>query len=131
VLSDLPGTYTNCVDYQGGGYGPYTVNITGTSTGPTSAALVIKNLAAGAFGPFGPSDNALNPGIKVNIDWSNPANFTAVVTTQPFYVDPTYGQAKMVTDVGTFSSCANTFTLNYSVAVAAGSFGAFTTTIAR
>jgi hypothetical protein len=134
VLNDLLGTYTNVVDYddQGNPYGPYSVTVTGTSTGPTSAKLVIPNLAAAAFGPFDPTtDASASPGITVNLDWSNPANFVTIVPTQSFYKDATYGPAQMVSGTGTFSSCDGTLTLSYTVTVAAGSFGTFTTTLQR
>jgi hypothetical protein len=132
VLSNLAGSYTQSFDVQGSSYGPYTSVVSATSTGATSATLVIKNFSAAAFGPFVSTDAAANPGITVNIDWSNPANFTTTIPAQSFYKDPSYGAAT-ITGVGTgsFSSCDNTFTFNYKVTVAAGSFGNFTTTLKR
>ena len=133
VLNDLLGAYAHCVDEDDGGnqYGYYSVNVTGTSTGPTSATLTITNLAKAAFGPFKLTDAVTNPGITVNLDWSNPGNFTAIVPTQDFYVDPTYGLAKMNTAVGGFSSCEGTLTLQYNVTVDLGSFGDFISYIQR
>lgn len=133
-LNTLVGNYTNTVDRQSPDvWGPYTSSITAVSTGPTSAQLLIKNFGAGAFGPFIASDAAANPGIKVNIDFSDPANFKTTMVTQKFYDDPTYGPAtiKASASSGSFSSCENTFTINFTVTVAAGSFGDFTTKIAR
>jgi len=120
--------YTHSNDVQGtSAYGPYTATVvSATATGATTATLVIKNLGAGGFGPFAPTDNAFNPGLTVNIDWTNPANFTTSIPTQSFYKDPTYGPATIkASGLGTFSSCDNTITISYTVTVAAGSFGNF------
>lgn len=133
VLSELEGEYTQSFDAQSPDeYGPYTSSVTAVSTGPTSATLTIRNFAKAAFGPFAASDPAGDPGIKVNIDWTNPANFTTSVPTQTFYKDPSYGTATIKpTGTGTFSSCDGTLTLSYNVTVSAGSFGNFTTTLKR
>jgi len=133
LLAAFSGSYTQCADIQGASYGPYSTNIvSATSTGSTSATLVIKNLAAGAFGPFGATDSSFTRGITVNIDWSNPAKFTTTIPSQPLYKDPTYGNATIKgVGTGTFSSCDNTFTFSYAVTVAAGSFGNFTATMAK
>jgi hypothetical protein len=88
-------------------------------------------MGAATFGPFGPTDAAASPGITVNLDWSNPANFITVVPSQAFYTDANYGPAQIVSGTGTFSSCDGTITLSYTVTVAAGSFGVFTTTLQR
>jgi len=121
--------YAHSNDIQGASvYGPYTATVvSATATGATSATLVIKNLGAGGFGPFAPTDAAANPGLTVNIDWSNPANFTTSIPTQSFYKDPTYGPATIKANgLGTFSSCDNTITIQYTVTVSAGSFGNLT-----
>jgi hypothetical protein len=133
VLSDLLGAYTNCFDIQTGSAagGPYPVTITGVSTGPTSAQLVIQDFGLAYFGPFAPTDNSANPGITVNIDWSDASNFTATVVSQPFFVHPVYGLAIATPNEGTFSSCAESFTLTYDVSVSLGTFGTFTTYLFR
>ncbi|MFL9482225.1 hypothetical protein ACI6Q2_05555 [Chitinophagaceae bacterium LWZ2-11] len=133
LLTNLNGVYKTSNDIQAGtAYGPYSTTVTSTSTGPTSATLTFVNFGAGGFGPFAPTDQSLSTGIKVNIDWSNPASFTTNVPTQLFYVDSQYGQATIKANGnGTFSSCDNTFTINYTVTVSAGSFGNFTATIKR
>jgi hypothetical protein len=126
VPSALTGVYKKAFDIQTGQptYGPYTVNIptaVATSTGATTGYVMISN-----FWDVGGAD------IRVNLDWTNPASFITNVPAQFLYTDPTYGAAT-ITGVGngSFSSCDNTFSISYSVTVSAGSFGNFTTTIAR
>lgn len=133
VLSDLSGVFTKSFDFQAPDLeGPYTTNITATSTGPTTAMLMIKNFSDGMFGHFASTDAAYSPGIEVDIDFSNPSNFTTTVPTQSFYKDATYGAATIKANgKGSFSACDQSFTINYTVTVAAGSFGNFTTTIKR
>ncbi|HEY4150153.1 MAG TPA: hypothetical protein VGM41_14540 [Chitinophagaceae bacterium] len=129
VLSSFTGAYNNSYDDDGfGPYGPYTPTITGvTSTGPTSGTITVANFAYGELG-----DPTLP--IKINLDWSNPANFTATIPTQT--ISNSYGPYGAVTITGilgtnTFSSCDNTFNLSYTMYVAAGSFGDITTVMAR
>ena len=133
-LDDLLGDYNHCYDNQSpDSYGPYTATVvSATATGPTSATLVIKNFGAAAFGAFGPNDASANPGIIVNIDWANPANFFTTLPSQPLSVDPTYGTIT-VGQVGkaSFSSCDNTISASYSATVSAGSFGNFATVLKR
>jgi hypothetical protein len=133
VLSDLSGVFNRSFDFQSpDNLGPYPTKITATSTGPTSAKLMIQNFGNAMFANFVPSDPAYSPGIEVDIDFSNPSNFTTTVPTQAFYTDPTYGAATIKANgKGTFSSCDQSFTINYTVTVAAGSFGNFITTIKR
>lgn len=134
LLTAFNGSYSQCNDiYQGTAFGPYAANIvSATSTGPTSAKLVIKNFGAAGFGPFGATDSSFTRGITVNIDWSNPAKFTTTIPSQQLYKDPTYGDATIkAVGTGSFSSCDNTFTFNYTVTVALGSFGNFTTTMSK
>jgi hypothetical protein len=124
LLPSFTGSYTKCFDIQppSPDYGPYKTTISSAvSVTPTTGYIVVTN-----FWDVGGSP------ITIDLDWSNPANFTTAVRTQPLYVDPTYGQATIrPVGTGTFSSCDNTFTIKYQVTVAAGSFGSFTTTIAR
>jgi hypothetical protein len=133
LLSAFNGAYSQCTDVQGSFSGSYATNIvSATSTGATSATIVIKNFAAAAFGPFGATDSSFNRGISVNIDWSNPAKFTTSIPSQPLYKDPTYGNATIKgVGTGSFSSCDNTFSFSYTVTVAAGTFGNFTATMAK
>jgi hypothetical protein len=124
VPASLTGNYTRCFDIQppSPNYGPYKTAISSAVlVTPTTGYIVVTN-----FWDVGGSP------ITIDLDWSNPANFTTSVRTQPLYVDPTYGQATIrPVGTGSFSSCDNTFTIKYQVTVAAGSFGSFTTTIAR
>jgi len=121
TLATLAGTYNNSFDLQTGSpdYGPYTTIFnTPVSTGATTGTMKIVN-----FWDVGTS-------ITVNLDWTNPANFTTTIPQQFLYTDPTYGAAT-IKPVGTgkFSSCDKSFSFSYTVTVAAGSFGNFTTTI--
>lgn len=126
VPANFTGLYKKCFDTQAGqpNYGPYTVNMPSagvTATGATTGYVMISN-----FWDVGGAD------IRLNLNWTNPANFTTTVPAQFLYTDPTYGAATVTgVGTGTFSSCDNTFTVSYTVTVAAGSFGNFITTIAR
>ncbi len=124
VLSSFTGNYTKCFDIQTGSptYGPYAINITSAvALTATTGYVMMPNIW-----------DAGGPAVRVNLDWTNPANFTTSIPAQFLYNDPTYGAAT-ITGVGTgsFSSCDNTFSLSYRVTVSAGSFGNFITTIAR
>jgi hypothetical protein len=71
--------------------------------------------------------------IRVNLDWTDPANFkTDIPTGQNLYVHATFGQAKVRPNGnGSFSSCNNTVELKYQVYVTAGNFAATRTTLRR
>lgn len=133
-LNALLGDYDNSFDNQApDAYGPYTATVvSATSTGPTSAKLVIKYFGDYGFGPWSPSDPAYSPGITVNIDWTDPANFFTTIPTQPMGMYPRYGMVT-ITGVakGTFSSCDNTISISYKATVSAGSFGNFITVLQR
>ena len=133
-LDALLGDYDNSYDNQDpDAYGPYTATIvSATSTGATSAQLVIQYFGDYGFGPFGPGDPSYDTGITVNIDWSDPANFFTTIPTQPLGVYAPYGMIT-ITGVGkgTFSSCDNTITISYKATVSAGSFGNFVTVLSR
>lgn len=130
--AEFDGVYNNCVDSQGTYFSSsYPVSITSTPTGPTSATLLITNLGGPDFLPA-PGDPAFNPGVSVNIDWSNPSNLTVSLASQPY--ESVAFSATIVGDPGgRFSSCHQTFVINYDVLVPAFSFdsGEFTTSIAR
>ena len=121
-LDQFVGDYSNA--YDDGSYGPYPIQIlSATKTSPTSGYLMLANLwDAGGSTP-----------VRVDLDWSDPANFkTSVPNGQPLYIDSRYGQAWVrPVGTGTFSSCDQTFTLRYQVYVGAGSFAATVTTMAR
>ena len=121
-ISSFVGVYDNCFD--DGSYGPYTIEVlSATTTSGTTGYLMIDNLwDAGGSTP-----------IRVNIDWTDPANFkTTIPTGQPLYIDGTYGQAFVrPVSTGLFSSCDNTFKLSYQVYVNAGNFAASVTTMER
>ena len=121
-INSFVGTYANCID--NGTYGPYEIEVlSATATGNTSGYLMVDNLwDAGGATP-----------IRVNLDWSDPSNFTASIPAgQKLFIDPDYGQASVNPNgAGTFSSCDNIFTLKYEVYVSAGSFGFTTTRMAK
>ncbi len=124
-LDDFIGEYTKSFDIQTGQptYGPYALEITSavTNSNGTSGYLMINNVW-----------DVGGPDIRVNLDWSNPANFNTTIPAQFLYKDGTYGDATITgVATGSFSSCEGKLSLSYRVTVAAGSFGNFTTTIAR
>lgn len=123
-LNSFTGLYTQCAD--AGFAGVYTINVSSAvSTGPTTGYIMVENLW-----DLGPGSSP----IRVNLDWTNPANFiSSIPTGQPLNPNTgTYGQSYVrPTGNGSFSSCDNTFTLRYQVYVSAGSFAATTTTMAR
>lgn len=100
-LDNLAGDYTGTID--NGNYGPYTVNVTaGTATG-TKGFVNIANIW----------DPGVATSTKVNLDWTNPASFTATIPDQVYY-----GPADLWivgTTAGSFSSCDQTFTLKYKL----------------
>ncbi|MDR3717083.1 MAG: hypothetical protein P4L51_30090 [Puia sp.] len=123
VTDDLKGDYNNCYDLQAGSppSGPYTITLSDiVSTGPTTATATMVNLWD------------VGTTLTLNLDWTNPANFKTIIPQQILYVDPTYGAVTASpSGTGTFSSCSQTFTISYSITVAAGSFGDFVTTLSR
>lgn len=126
--SELVGDYNSTRDYYNvttASASTYNATISNwTSTGATTATVLIKNLGATAdvgFGPFLPTDGAAT-GLTAVLDWTNPANFTITVASQPYVASLyTYG-ASTISGSGTFSSCDQTFSINYVVRVSAGSF---------
>jgi hypothetical protein len=130
--AEFDGIYNNCVDSQSGySSSVYPVSIISTPTGPTSATLLIQNLGAADFFPQ-PGDPAFSPGVTVNLDWSDPSHLTASLPSQPY--ESVAFSATIVGDPGGwFSSCHQTFLLNYDVLIPAFGFdsGVFTTSIAR
>ena len=132
-LDALLGDYTNTYDEDPDANGPYTVTVvSATATGPTSAALVIKNLGDFYFGPFGPGDLTYDTGVTVNIDWTDPANFFTTFPTQSLGTISPYGvSTSRAASTGTFSSCDNTISISYTTSVAIGSFGTVVTVLSR
>ncbi len=128
--AEFDGVYNNVSD---DGYpSPYPVTISSTPVGPTSAILHIQNLGAGFYFP-GPSDPATSPGIAVKIDWSNPPNLTTKIDSQAYSTIPGFGPISILTEgtPGSFSSCHQTFTINYDILGGGADFGLTVSTIAR
>lgn len=135
TAAEFDGLYNNATDLEVGPGSlpgaPYTVNIISTPTGPTSARLLIQNLAGVTF-QASPTDTTVNPGITVLLDWTDPNNLTATIPLQSF--ESTYFSASISGGPGgTFSSCHQTLTLYYDILIPAFGFdsGLFETTIAR
>jgi len=130
VAANLTGAYANTRDYYPAvGSNPsaskYTATISSwTPLTSTTATIVIQNLGLTTdigFGPFGATDPA-KTGITATADWTDPANFKITIASQPYMASLyTYGAAT-ISGSGTFSACDQTFTIGYTVKVAAGSF---------
>ncbi|MGC8749902.1 hypothetical protein [Hydrotalea sp.] len=130
VPNSFLGNYNNSQDIDNtGSYGPYTAQILSiTPTSATTATMVIANFSYEEIAPY-PINN-----ITVNLDWTDPANFKTTVPTQVISNSNFYGYGALSVapnGTGTFSSCDNTFTFQYKLTVSAGSFGNFTTVLAR
>ncbi len=133
-IYDLIGDYTTCTDKNNQTSPAYTISIDSIlPTGATSATLYLHNVAAGSFGPYTLSDPALSPGIAVNFDWTDSSNLSTTIPSQKLCDSIfSYGQGTIAgTNTGTYSSCDNSITLNYTVTVASGTFGDFVTTLRR
>lgn len=136
-LNDLLGDYANTNETFGTSpYGPYTTSISSaTSTGPTSASIVVENIWDNGWGP-----------ITFTLDWADPANRTAIVVDQGAIagsdagdINSTYaGQtiavrapsATLSSTPGTYSYCDETFTLKMQLGVSnLGYFNALYTVV--
>lgn len=120
VAANLTGDYTRSTDTYGGAASTkpnYTANVSAwTPVTATSATVIIKNMGAtsdNGWGPFAPTDGALNPGIKATLDWSDPANLTVTIASQNYFNDGSGNST--VTGTGTFSSCDQSFKISFTV----------------
>ncbi|MDF2381588.1 hypothetical protein JMG10_08950 [Nostoc ellipsosporum NOK] len=119
-LSSVIGTYARTVEVFGTNapYGPYTTTISSaTSTGTTTARIVVQNLWDNGWGP-----------ISFDLNWGV-TPLTATVVTQtaipgsnagdinPTYAGQTIAIRPMAGSPGTFSTCYNTFTLRSQLGV--------------
>ena len=139
ISSALTGSFTTSKDYDKSltgavSAGKYTTEISNwTSLTATTASINIKNLGASGdigFGPFAANEPIVRNGITAILDWTNPANFTVSIASQPFMLT-TFGYgASNISGTGTFSSCDRTFTLTTTVRVSAGPFSAVVSTLA-
>ena len=103
-LADLYGNY-GAID--NGNYGPYPMGVkagSATSTGATTGTLQVLNLW----------DYGIVTNTTVNLDWTDPANFKVTIPDQ-VYVAGDGVWIKNSASTGTFSSCDQTFTLNYTL----------------
>jgi hypothetical protein len=125
TLSSFAGAWNNMNDNDGTPV--YSATVAPVTAANQTSATTGYIMVSGLWGVTGSGP------IRVDLDWTDPANFkTSIPTGQNLYVDPTYGQAKVrPVGTGTFSSCNGTLTLKYQVYVSLGSFTATTTTMAR
>jgi hypothetical protein len=140
ISTGLTGAYTNTKDYDRAltgavSAGRYTATVSNwTALTATTASVNIKNLAATSdigFGPFAANEPIALNGITAILDWTNPANFTVSIASQP-YMLTTFGYGpSTISGTGTFSSCDQTFTLTTTVRVSAGAFTAVVSTLTR
>jgi hypothetical protein len=129
-LNNFLGDYTQSFDIDNTGtYGPYTSKITAvTPLTATTGKITISNFSSAEISPYPISD------ITVNLDWTDPANFLVTIPTQVISNSDFYGYGPLsvvANGASTFSSCDNSFTLNYKLTVSAGSFGNFRTIMRR
>ena len=104
-IMDFEGTYDNT--YDNGTYGPYTTTVTPgsiTMITPTSASFTIENVY----------DLGAPTIITVNADWTNDADHPTVTVPDQEYFTGLDLWIKGTT-VGTFSSCDQTITINYTL----------------
>jgi hypothetical protein len=136
TLNALRGNYPNSRETYGTSpYGPYLTTIpTATSTGLTTATIVVTNIWDNGWGP-----------ITFNLDWTDPVNRTATVVSQNAiagsnagdisgtYAGQTVAVRPFAGQPGTFSACNSTFTLRMQLGVTGvGFFGSlYTVNMAR
>jgi hypothetical protein len=142
VKDDLIGDYTKTNDGTSP-QGPYTASISDwTSTGPTTATIKIHDLGATADVGFGDLDpvgasagflptNPAHIGLTAKLDWTSPSSFTVTIPSQT-YVLNSYGNGpSKISASGTFSSCAQTFTIKFTVSDAAYNYNPVTTILKK
>lgn len=105
-INDFEGDYHNVTDVyaSGGKWGPYDMDLHVESSTPTSATVTVGNVY----------DSGI-PDITttVKLDWSNPSSFTSTIPDQVFSAaDDIWIKGN---GTGTFSSCAGTITLKYTL----------------
>ena len=140
ISTGLTGSFASSKDYDRALTGAasaakYNVSVSNwTALTATTASVTIKNLAATSdigFGPFAANEPIALNGVTAILDWTNPANFTVSIASQPFMLT-TFGYGpSTISGSGTFSSCDQTFTLTTIVRVSAGAFSAVVSTLIR
>lgn len=118
-LTALSLDYNNTMDYDDGApsYGPYSVTVLDPTPGTNGNGKSKDTVTI---------DNFYDEGYSINVvlDWTDPANFkTTVIGGSRIGTHPTYG-AMFISPRGngTFSSCDQTFTINWTAYVADGAF---------
>ena len=132
-LNAFLGAYARSNEDFGGAYGPYRTTISAVElTSPTTGTVTITNLFDAGWNP-----------VKVNLDWTNSANRTAIVplqtgignagTISSTYAGRDISVRPFAGEVGTFSACNQTLTLKMQLGVTGlGFFGTlYTVTMAR
>ncbi|MFZ4672178.1 MAG: hypothetical protein ACOYLT_09215 [Flavobacterium sp.] len=140
ISTNLVGSYASSRDYDraltgavsGAKYSSSVSNWTPLTA--TSASVTIKNLAATSdigFGPFAANEPIALNGVTAILDWTNPANFTVTIASQPFMLT-TFGYGpSTISGTGSFSSCDQTITVSTIVRVSAGTFSAVVSTLIK
>ena len=105
-----------------------TYSFTSTAFGATYPVEVVAGGAENEVVVQNMYEDGFN--ITIQLDDSDPSNFTASVTKQDAWVSSQYGQAR-VEGGGTFNACENTITLDLEHTVDAGSFGTFRETLVK
>lgn len=120
IAADMVGSFTRSTDTYNGGASSkpnYIGTVSNwTPINATSATIIMKNLGAtsdNGWGPFSPTDPALNPGLTATLDWSNPSNFSVVIPLQNYFNDGS--GMSTISGTGTFSSCDQTYTVTAKV----------------
>jgi hypothetical protein len=127
VLDDLYGVYLADGDRIFSGSEPYEIEVMANPNGGDT--LVLRNFwRIYELGQQYPTVNAQD--VKIVLDYSDPANFTAVFPTTDqnmfLYISPPFSQnigqafARQSGTKGTFSSCDKTITLQYDVRLEGG-----------
>lgn len=136
ISTNLTGSYSNTKDYYAGSASAssYAVTVANwASTGATTATVLLQNFGATTdvgFGPFKATDPATT-GITATLDWTDPANFKITIPSQAYVASLYSYGASTISGSGTFSACDQTFTISYTVKVAAGSFTGTSTIMKR
>jgi hypothetical protein len=119
VFTQLGGAYTKT--FENGTYGPYSSSITSiTPLTATTARAVITNIY----------DSGISA--QAIFDWTVPGNFKVTVAAQQ--IGTLGGQPLFIRTTGsggTFTFCTPFFTIPFELYTAAGTYDAWTTTMAR
>lgn len=129
-LAALSGPYNNTNDYYNGAFdwGPYSTTISDPTPGTNGNGIKKDTIRIDNFYDYGYP-------LNVVLDWNDPANFMATIAPngQRIGTHTTYGAIFANNrSGGSFSSCDQIFTINFTPYVGAGTFtGTFHTVLRR